>query len=277
MMRPLKVLATIFALSILLFANSAAAEIEVLWLGQSTTRITSETGKVIVIDPFLTKNPKAPSEFRDLKALGKVDLILVTHGHQDHAADLLPLARLTGAKVVANYEFINNLVSLGALEGNNAISMGVGGYVEPLGRGIKIHMVPAEHSSSIDLRSLGIDNSMSKRFRHIEGGAAAGYVVELENGFKIYHSGDTAVFGDMALIHALHKPDLALLCIGGKFTMDPVSAAYAIKKLIKPKQVIPIHYGTYPVINRTPAELKKALGNSMVKILDVLPGTPVKF
>lgn len=241
---------------------AAAQPIEVLWLGHATTRITSVAGKVIVIDPFLTRNPKTPPEYRDLKAVGKVDLILVTHGHQDHIADLLDLARLTGAKVLANYEFARNLVSLGLMEENNVIAMNRGGTAEPLGRGVKIHMVPADHSSSLDYNILGIrnpDNSPSIR----QGGGAGvsvGYVIEMENGFKIYHTGDTAVFGDMALIREFHKPDLALVCIGGFFTMGPEEAAYAVRELIKPKAVIPIHYGTFPVLNRTPAEFKKALG-----------------
>ena len=255
----------------------SAAEVEVLWLGHATTRITSATGKVIVIDPFLTKNPKTPAQYRDLKALGKVDLILVTHGHGDHTDDLPALVRLTGAKVVANYEYANNLVAFGLLEGDKIIAMNKGGAVEPLGRGIKIHMVPAEHSSSVDLRNLGLQSSQPNRPRHIAGGFPVGYVVELENGFKIYHSGDTGVFGDMALIRELYQPDLALVCIGGHFTMGPEGAAYAIRELIKPKQVIPIHYGTYPVINRTPAEFKEALGDTPVEVLDVVPGQALKF
>ena len=113
--------------------------------------------------------------------------------------------------------------------------------------------------------------------RHIAGGDAVGYVLEFENGFKIYDTGDTDVFGDMALINKFFKPDLALVCIGGHFTMDPEHAAYALRELIRPKQVIPMHYGTYPVINRTPAELKTALGDAPIKVLDVKPGDAVKF
>jgi len=258
---------------------AAAQPVEVLWLGHATTRITSIAGKVIVIDPFLTRNPKTPPEYRDLKAVGKVDLILVTHGHQDHVSDLLELARLTGAKVLANYEFGRNLVSLSLLEENNVIAMNKGGTAEPLGRGVKIHMVHADHSSSLDYNILGIrnpDNSASIR----QGGGAGvsvGYVIELENGFKIYHTGDTTVFGDMALIRELHKPDLALVCIGGFFTMGPEEAAYAVRELIKPKAVIPIHYGTFPVLNRTPAEFKKALGPSVIQVLDVVPGQAIRF
>jgi L-ascorbate metabolism protein UlaG (beta-lactamase superfamily) len=101
--------------------------------------------------------------------------------------------------------------------------------------------------------------------------------VELENGFRIYHSGDTDVFGDMALINKFFRPDLALVCIGGHFTMGPDRSAYAVRELIKPKKVIPIHDGTYPVIKRTPAEFKAALGDSPIKVLYVKPGQMVKF
>jgi L-ascorbate metabolism protein UlaG (beta-lactamase superfamily) len=113
--------ALLLTLFLLIAPGGAAAQpVEVLWLGHATTRITSVTGKVIVIDPFLTQNPRTPPEYRDLKAVGKVDLILVTHGHQDHVSDLLDLARLTGAKVLANYEFGRNLVSLGLIEGTTS-------------------------------------------------------------------------------------------------------------------------------------------------------------
>ena len=261
----------------LMSAVASAAQVEVLWLGHATTRITSTTGKVIVIDPFLKKNPKTPLKYKDLTALGKVDLILVTHGHGDHTQDLGELARLTGAIVVTNWDLANNLSALGVIDGSKAIGMNKGGTVAPLGRGIKVHMVPAEHSSSVELLLLDRGGPGSKEPRHFDGGGAAGYVIELENGFKIYHSGDTDVFGDMALINKFHAPDLALVCIGGFFTMDPERAAYALRELIRPKQVIPIHYGTYPMINRTPAELKAALGDAPIEVLDVKPGQAVKF
>ncbi len=260
-----------------LFASVvSAAEVEVQWLGHATTRITSTTGKVIVIDPFLTKNPKAPAEYRNLNALGKVDLILVTHGHGDHVGDLQELARLSGATVVTNWEMGLNMISLGMLDADKVIAMNKGGMVAPIGRDIKIHMVPAEHSAAIDLQAMGLEwepGSPSQLFM----GASVGYVVELENGFKIYHTGDTGVFGDMALINTFYAPDLALVAIGGYYTMDPEGAAYAVRELIKPKQVIPIHYGTFPVINRTPAEFKEALGDSPVEVLDVNPGQVLKF
>ncbi|MDH3537872.1 MAG: metal-dependent hydrolase [Gammaproteobacteria bacterium] len=255
---------------------SLAAGVEVLWLGHATTRITSVEGKVIVIDPFLIKNPMVPAKYQELKALGKVDLILITHGHSDHTRDLIELATLTGAKVVAPYGFAFNMISLGLLPGEKTIGMNKGGTVEPLGKGIKVHMVPAEHGSGIDYKMPGLTlDPLSRRLR--EGGVAVGYVIEFEDGFRIYHSGDTAVFGDMELIREFYHPDLAMVCIGGHFTMDPAGAAYALRKFIQPKQVIPIHYGTYPVINRTPAELIEALGDAPMEVLDVKPGETVVF
>jgi L-ascorbate metabolism protein UlaG (beta-lactamase superfamily) len=258
-----------------MFAASAVAQqIEVLWLGHAAFRITSTTGKVIVIDPFLKKNSRTPAKYKDLSALGKVDLILVTHGHTDHIADLSELATLTGATVVAPYELAVGLTALSMIDGAKMIAMNKGGTIAPLGPSIKIHMVHAEHSSSADLLSLKPD---AQGARYIAGGAAVGYVIEFENGFRLYFSGDTDVFGDMALINRFFKPDLALVCIGGHYTMDPEHAAYAVRELIKPKQVIPMHWGTLPLLNRTPAEFRAALGDTSIKVLDMKPGDTLKF
>lgn len=266
-----------FALFALFTASTFAAQIEVLWLGHGVVRITSTTGKVILVDPFIKQNPKMPPQYKDLKALGKVDVILVTHGHSDHVADLEALARLTGATVVANFELSRQYIEMGRLESRKVIAMNKGGTVTPLGRGIKIHMVPAEHSSSMDLVISPPPDWTTKMLRHLDAGAPVGYVVELENGFSIYLSGDTDVFGDMALINQFFKPDLAIVSIGGHFTMGPRRAAYAVRELLKPKQVIPIHYGTYPVINRTPAEFKAALGDTSIELLVPEPGQALMF
>ena len=266
-----------FALFALFTASTFAAQVEVLWLGHSVVRITSTTGKVILVDPFIKQNPKVPPEYKDLKAIGKVDVILVTHGHADHVADLEELARLTGATVVANYELARQYVEMGRLEAGKIVAMNKGGAVTPLGRGIQIHMVPAEHSSSLDMVIAAPPDLEAKMLRHLDAGAPVGYVVELENGFSIYLSGDTDVFGDMALISQFFKPDLAIVCIGGHFTMGPRRAAYAVRELLKPKQVIPIHYGTYPVINRTAAEFKAALGDTPVELLVPEPGQALMF
>ena len=266
-----------FTLFALFTAPTLAAQIEVLWLGHGVVRITSTTGKVILVDPFIKQNPKMPAQYKDLKALGKVDVILVTHGHADHVADLEALARLTGATVVANYELTRQYVEMGRLESRKIVAMNKGGTVTPLGRDIQIHMVPAEHSSSLDLAISLPPDWTTKMLRHLNAGAPVGYVVVLENGFSIYLSGDTDVFGDMALINQFFKPDLAIVCIGGHFTMGPRRAAYAVRELLKPKQVIPIHYGTYPAINRKPSEFKAALGDTSIELLVPEPGEALMF
>jgi L-ascorbate metabolism protein UlaG (beta-lactamase superfamily) len=266
-----------FALVTLVTTSVYAAQIEVLWLGHGVVRITSTSGKVILVDPFIKQNPKMPPEYKDLKAFGNVDVILVTHGHGDHVADLEELARLTGATVVANYELARQYVEMGRLDPQKIIAMNKGGTVTPVGRGIKIHMVAAEHSSSMDLVISPPPKWPTDALRHLSAGAPVGYVIDLENGFSIYLSGDTDVFGDMALINQFFKPDLAIVCIGGHFTMGPERAAFAVGELLKPKQVIPVHYGTYPVINRTPAEFKAALGDTSIEILVPEPGQALMF
>lgn len=249
---------------------ATAQKIEVLWLGQSTTRITSTTGKVIVIDPFLIKNPKTPAKYKDLKALGKVDVILITHGHFDHTADAVALAKLTGAKIVANGALVRQLTRFGGFPKKQTISMNKSGAVMPIGAGIKIHMVPANHSAGMVIKRDG-------KGEYVYAGEPVGYVVELENGFKIYHSGDTGIFSDMALIHSIYAPDLALICIGGHFTMDPKIAAIAMRTLLKPKMVLPIHYATFPPLKGTPAQFKAAMKGSNIKVLVAQPGQALTF
>ena len=269
---PRAIIAAVLAAMLCVCAGPAGAEqIEVLWLGHSTFRITSTTGKVIVVDPYLKTNPRTPAQYKDLTALGRVDLILVTHGHNDHTRDLVELARLTGATVVAPNDLAQNYIGLGWLDATRTIPMNKGGTVSPVGPDIKVRMVPAVHSSPLYIES------DKPGLRYFYGGEPVGYVIEFENGFKIYDSGDTDVFGDMALIGRRFKPDLALICIGGHYTMDPEGAAFALREYIRPKQVIPQHYGTYPVINHTPAELKSALGNSPIKVLDMKPGDALRF
>ena len=247
----------------------ASNKVEVLWLGHASVKLTSIDNKVIVIDPFLKNNPKTPAKYKDLNALGKVDVILITHGHGDHIADVVELAKLTDAKVVANAELVRQMAAVGALDKKNIIAMNKSGTIKPAGDKIKIHMVRAEHSSSLNMAQIsgGKDKEM-----YATAGEPVGYVIEFENGKKLYHSGDTGVFGDMALIGRLYKPDLAMICIGGHFTMDGEQAAYAMKELMKPKMVVPIHYGTFPILKGNPAQLKKALGKSSIKVIELKPG-----
>jgi L-ascorbate metabolism protein UlaG (beta-lactamase superfamily) len=221
--------------------------------------------------PLITKNPKTPEEHKDLSRLGKVDLILVTHGHGDHVGDTAQLAKMTGAKVAMNADMGHTFGTLGIVDYKQLIRFNKSGPIKPLGDGITITMVRAEHSS--ELVHAGDDGKTSV----LPGGEPAGYVIELENGFTIYHAGDTGVFSDMALIKTLYDPDVDLLPIGGHFTMDPVHAAYAVRHLLKSKQVIPIHYGTFKPLKGTPAQLKEALGDLSGRVMDVQPGDTVRF
>jgi len=249
----------------------AAAGVGLQWFGQAAFKITTPGGKVIVIDPFITKNPKTPAEHKDLTKLGKVDLLLVTHGHGDHVGDTVAIANATGAKVGINADMGRTFASLGWLGMKQMIRFNKGGPIKPL-EGITVTMVRAEHSSEVAYK----DPATGKETMH-PGGEPAGYIIELENGFKIYHAGDTGVFADMAFISSYYAPDLALLPIGGHFTMDPTHAGYAVRELLKTPTVIPMHYGTFGLLKGTPDEFKKALGNSKTKVVVMTPGESRKF
>jgi L-ascorbate metabolism protein UlaG (beta-lactamase superfamily) len=249
-----------------------AGKAELLWLGQAAWRITTPGGKVIVIDPWLTENPKTPADYKDLTKLGKVDLILLTHGHSDHVGDVKALAAATGAKVYGAAGLIETLIDLGWVSPEQGVRFGKGGKVQPLGPQITITQTRAEHSSEVTIT----DPATKKSTTH-PGGEPAGFIIELENGFKIYHMGDTGLFGDMKLIAEYYRPDLILMPIGGHFVMDPKDAAYATKELLKPKFVIPMHYGTTPVLKGTPEEYLAALGPTTTKVFVLNPGDKIDF
>jgi L-ascorbate metabolism protein UlaG (beta-lactamase superfamily) len=252
--------------------QGATKAVELLWLGQSAFRVTTPGGKVIVIDPFLTKNPKTPQAWRDLDKLGKVDLLLVTHAHGDHLGDAVALATKHKAPLYAPAGLDQSLVTLGVLPAELAPRMGKGGAIAPLGPGIRIHMVRAEHSSEL----LWHNPSTDKDETHV-GGEPVGFVLELENGLRIYHMGDTGLFGDMRLIGERFHPDVVLVPIGGHFVMDPQGAAYAVRELLKPKFALPMHYGTTPQLKGTPEEFTRALGNAPVKVITLQPGEKATF
>lgn len=250
----------------------AAQAFDLQWYGQSAFKITTDTGKVILIDPFITKNPKTPEDLKDLAKLGHVDLILVTHGHGDHVGDMAEIAKMTGAKVALNADMGHTFGTLGVVPYEQLIRFNKGGPIKPLGDDITVTMVHAEHSSDVVL-----PDPATKEKRVFPGGEPAGYIIELENGFKIYHAGDTGVFGDMRLIGEQYDPDLTLLPIGGHFTMDPEHAAYAVKNLLKSKNVIPIHYGTFPPLKGTPEQFKAALGDYPGSVIVMTPGETRTF
>ena len=247
------------------------AGVEVVWLGQAAFKITTPGGKVIVTDPWLRTNPLTPAAYRQLEHFGKIDVLLVSHGHFDHIADAPALAQMYNVPLRLPGDLANTAMTLGVLPASLLPRMNKGGTVEPL-PGIKITAVRAEHSSIYVWR-----NPATQKDETHPGGEAVGWIIELENGFRIYHAGDTAVIGDMALIGQRYKPDLALLPIGGNFTMDPTDAAWAVKDLLKPKAVIPMHYGSNPLTKGTAAQFIAAMGNSTVKVVVATPGQALSF
>ncbi|MEE8152693.1 MAG: metal-dependent hydrolase [candidate division NC10 bacterium] len=230
----------------------------ITWYGHSTFKVVSPKGVHILIDPWVMGNPVCPDS---LKKVDRIDLMLITHGHFDHMADATALAKTHNPKVVAIFEIAAFLQSRGV---ENTLPMNMGGTQQV--NGIKVTMVQAFHSSGIQ----------DEEGRLIYGGDPAGYVVTLENGFTFYHAGDTQVFGDMRLIADLYHPQLCFLPIGDLFTMSPKEAAYACR-LLKPRWVIPMHYGTFPPLTGTPGKLKqltKAVRG--LKVVDMKPGDTIK-
>jgi L-ascorbate metabolism protein UlaG (beta-lactamase superfamily) len=278
--KPRRKFAVAFVLAALLLAAQAptpaqaqAGKVQVQWLGQSAFKITSVGGKVIVIDPYLTANPKTPEAYRKLEALGKVDLILVTHGHFDHFLDAPALAKMNNAPVWAPAGLAQSMQTLGILPVAQANRMNKGGSITPLGAGIRITMVHAEHSSELVWR-----NPESNKDETHVGGEPCGFIIEFENGFKLWHMGDTGLFGDMRMLGELYKPDLLLIPIGGgQFVMDPGDAAIATRDLIRPKVAMPMHYGTTAALVGTPEEYIKALGSTATRVAVMKPGDTLGF
>jgi L-ascorbate metabolism protein UlaG (beta-lactamase superfamily) len=270
-MRALLTLVALCFAALPAWAQGAAGKTEVLWLGQASFRITSPGGKNIMIDPWIMTNPKTPEAWKDLSKLGKIDAVLVTHAHFDHFADALPIAKQNKVPMWGPAGFADTLVELGMATAEEVPRMNKGGTITPAGPGISISMVPADHSSEYVYV-----NPETKKREAKPGGAPVGFIVKLENGFTIYHMGDTNLFGDMALIGRIYKPDLLLIPIGGHFVMDPKLAAEATR-MVKPKIAIPMHYGTIPLLRGTPEEYIKALGKTTTKVMVMQPGQSLTF
>jgi len=226
------------------------------WLGHAAFRIESDGGKRIYVDPFLNGNPRAPESEQQPE---RVDVIALTHGHGDHVGDTVELSkRFPDAPIVAMVELKKWLGKQGAnLDQLPGINKGGSREID----GIRFTMTNAFHSSSSDDTGEYV-------------GEPAGLVIRLENGRTIYFAGDTCVFGDMQLIRRLYEPDYAVLPIGDWFTMGPAEAAVAAELLGNPT-VVPCHYGTFPILTGTPAELRKAAPDA--NVLDLKPGDTVEL
>ncbi len=223
---------------------------KITWLGHACFLL--EGGKRVIVDPFLSGNPMAKAKPDEID----VDLILVTHGHGDHLGDAVEISKRCNAPIVAIYELAVYL----SKKGCETIGMNIGGTLDY--EGVRVSMVNAVHSADV------VGNEI------LSGGKAVGYIVE--DGISVYHAGDTDVFMDMALIGEIYKPKVALLPIGGFYTMSPKTALKAIE-LLKPEIVIPMHYNTFPPIKQNPEEFKRDAEKLGVKVIVLNPGESVEL
>ncbi len=212
----------------------------ITWLSHATVLVQSPQGTNILIDPFISGNPGYPKDF---ELPSKIHAILLTHGHGDHIGDAAPLAKKHGAPVVAIFELASYMNGKGVSE---VVGMNLGGTTQV--EDVAVTMVDAKHSAAAQ---------DEEGFHYV--GVATGFVLSIKDGPVIYHAGDTNVFGDMKLIAQLYHPSIAILPIGGFYTMGPEEAALAVD-FLKPKVVLPIHFGTFPPLKGTPAALADLVG-----------------
>jgi len=235
-----------------------ASSLSITWLGHSTFLIGLPSGKRIVTDPWLG-NPNCPPAFSKADSLKPVDVILVSHGHSDHLTDAVPLARATGANVVCLFEVGEYLREKGL---QNVQDMGIGGTQQVAG--VSITMTQAVHSGS---------TNEGGRILYL--GGAAGFVLRAPDLPTIYFAGDTGLFGDMKIIGEIYQPQIAFLPIGDHYTMGPDTAAIAAKWL-GVRQVVPMHWGTFPLLAGTPDALEGHLKGSGIEVLKLKPGETAK-
>lgn len=226
----------------------------VTWLGHATVLVQTAKGTNILIDPFIEHNPKYPKGF---ELPEKIQYLLLSHGHGDHISDAVPVAKKHKSNVVAIYELAAFIAQQGA---ESTTGMNIGGTVQL--DDVAVTMVEAKHSAGADGKN-----------GTVYAGVAAGYVLTVAGGPVLYHAGDTTVFSDMKLIKELYRPELAMLPIGGFYTMGPREAALAAQ-FIEPKAILPIHFGTFPPLTGTPDQLSDFLKGS-IEVIKVSPGQTI--
>ncbi len=234
-------------------AHAQTRPIAVRWLGHAAFEVVSSGGTRILIDPFLSGNPTTPDSLKNMARYAgpaKPAAVLVTHAHDDHALDAKAIASRSGAMLVSAYEWVNaqGLPAAQAMGGNVGGTFKVGD--------VTVHLVPAMHSS--------------------EPGRPLGFVLEFADGRTLYHTGDTWLFGDMALIQEFYHPNIILLGVGGgPYTQTPAMARRAVTKYFKPQIIVPMHYGTFPGL-ATEADVRAAFaGERRLRVMQ--PGQLLSF